>query len=297
MNRELDIILSNIENAVEKKEYDTALSLIEENVAILYSSRNVKPVIILLGSIPEDRFVTPLQKLIRGWVSFMCGDGQGVIKVLEELEPYVLTSQVENSVYCALKAVSIFMDNQEEALSSAKLSVEVMEKDANSFYMADARLTYGQLLSSVGDHRKAAHEFFSAYHIFKKHKSYFPAVTSLVNYGIKKHALGEIADIVTLFRNELAASSNFDDDGVFELLKLPLGIAFFEMNRQNLAVEYLESVKPLMYQLDFVHMYGVLEMYLAYAYGISGLYSRAYSLIDELAGRLSRLGFENVNTL
>ena len=76
MNRELDIILSNIENAVEKKEYDTALSLIEENVAILFSSRNVKPVIILLGNIPEDRFVTPLQKLIRGWVSFMCGDGQ-----------------------------------------------------------------------------------------------------------------------------------------------------------------------------------------------------------------------------
>jgi LuxR family maltose regulon positive regulatory protein len=296
MNKELDSILLRIENAVEKEEYDKALSLIEENVANLFSSRNIKPVIVLLGNIPEDRFMTPLQKLIRGWVSFMCGDSLDVIKVLTELEPYALTSAEENSVYYSLKAVSIFMDNQEEALSSAKLSVEVMEKDSKSFYMAIARLTYAQLLSSVGDHRKAAHEFFSAYHIFKKHKSYFPAVTSLVNYGIKKHALGEIADIVTLFRNELAASSKYDDDGVFELLKLPLGIAYFEMNRQNQAIECLESVKTLMYQLDFVHMYGVLEMYLVYAYGISGLYSRAYSLINELAGRLSRLSFENIST-
>ena len=82
---------------------------------------------------------------------------------------------------------------------------------------------------------------------------------------------------------------------MFELLKLPLGV-HFEMNRQNQAIECLESVKTLMYQLDFVHMYGVLEMYLVYAYGISGLYSRAYSLINELAGRLSRLSFENIST-
>ena len=74
MNKELDSILLRIENAVEKEEYDKALSLIEENVANLFSSRNIKPVIVLLGNIPEDRFMTPLQKLIRGWVSFMCGD-------------------------------------------------------------------------------------------------------------------------------------------------------------------------------------------------------------------------------
>ena len=38
MNKELDSILLRIENAVEKEEYDKALSLIEENVANLFSS-------------------------------------------------------------------------------------------------------------------------------------------------------------------------------------------------------------------------------------------------------------------
>lgn len=294
MKKKLDAVLTTIENAVEAKEYDKALSLIEENVAALFSSRYLKPVITLTGNIPEDRFITPIQKLILGWVCFLCADSQRMNRILAGMEPDSLVTAVESSIYYSLKAISTFMDNREEALGYAQLSVEAMAKDPKSFCAAISRLTYGQLLSSVGDHRKAAHEFFAAYRIFRKHKSYLPAVTALVNYGIMKHALGEIADTVTLFRNELTACSRYDS--VFQLLKLPLGIAFFEMNRQNLAVEYLESAKELMYRLDFVQMYGVLEMYLVYAYSISGMYSRAHAQIDELAGRLSRLNFENIST-
>ncbi|NLW02495.1 MAG: response regulator transcription factor [Clostridiaceae bacterium] len=294
MKKKPDIILLKIENAVVNREYDKALTLIEENAAVLFSYRDVKPVIALIGDIPEDRFKTPLQKLILCWTCFLCADSGRMNRILAGLVPERFGPAVEKSIFYSLKAVSTFMCNREEALGCARLSVELMEKEPNSFYAASARLTYGQLLSSVGDHRKAAHEFFAAYRIFKKHKSYLPAVASLVNYGIKKHALGEIADVVTLLRNELTACSRYDS--AFQLLKLPLGIAYFEMNRQNMAVKYLESVKELMYQMDFVHMYGVLEMYLVYAYGISGLYRRAYALIDELSGRLSRLNFENIST-
>lgn len=297
MSKEPDVILLKIENAVENKEYDTALSLFEENAAVLFSSHDIKPIKLLMACIPEDRFVTPFQKLIMGWVCFLSGDNLRLSRILAELEPCVLATAVENSIYCSLRAISAVAENPEEALKYARLSVEVMGSEANSFYMGNARLTYGQLLSSLGQHRMATHEFIAAYRIFKKHRSWFPAVVSLVDYGMKKHALGEIADIVTLFRNELAACSRLDKSGVFQLLKLPLGIAFFEMNRQNLAVRYLESIKGLMYQLDFVYMYGVLEMYLVYAYGIIGRFDRAYALIDELAGRLAIMNFENISTL
>jgi len=294
MRRKTDTILLKIESAAANHEYDKALSLIEKNAAVLFSSRNLKPLIMLIGSIPEERFQTPHQKLILCWVSFLCADSERMNRILSELEPGCLVSAVEKSIYYSLKAISTFMHNREEALGFAQFSVDVMEKDPDNFCTASARLTYGQLLSSVGDHRKAAHEFFAAYRVFRKHRSYLPAVTSLVNYGIKKHALGEIADTVTLLRNELTACSRYDS--AFQLLKIPLGIAFFEMNRPKLAIRYLEGAKDLMYQYEFVHMYGVLEMYLVYAYGITGQYSRAYALIEELSNRLSRLNFENIDT-
>lgn len=297
MRKDLNGILLRIEHAIGQKAYDAALSLFEENAAELMTAQNTKPMMLLVGDIPYDRFTTPFQKLILGWACFMCGDNRRLTQILDDMETCTLTSSVESAVYYSLKAVSVFSSNPEEALKYARLSVESVEREPGSLYAANARLTYGQLLSGTGDHRKAAHEFFSAYHIFKKHRYYYPAVMSLVSYGLKKHALGEIADIVTLFRNELAALSRKDKSSVYQLLRLPLGIAFFEMNRQKLAVRHLESVKELIYQLGFVQMYGVLEMYLVYAYGISGWYDRAYALIDELAGRLSGLNFENVDTL
>ena len=61
MKKKPDIILLKIENAVVNREYDKALTLIEENAAVLFSYRDVKPVIALIGDIPEDRFKTPLR--------------------------------------------------------------------------------------------------------------------------------------------------------------------------------------------------------------------------------------------
>jgi|GEM_PF-405811 len=297
MRKDLNSILLRIEHAIEQKEYDAALSLFEENAAELISAHSIKPMMLLTGNIPFERFTTPFQKLILGWACLLCGDNGHVRQILDEVESCTLTTAVESAIYYSLKAVSIFSANPEEALKYARFAVDTMEKDANSLYAANVRLTYGQLLSGIGDHRMAAHEFFNAYHIFKKHRYYYPAVVSLVSYGLKKYALGEIAETVTLFRNELAACSRKDKSGVYQLIRMPLGVAFFEMNKQKLAIRHLESVMDLMYQLGFVQMYGVLEMYLVYAYGVSGWYERAYALIDELAGRLSRLNFENVGTL
>jgi len=295
MRRKSDNVLLKIESAVGKHDYDEALSLIEKNVAALFSSPNIRQFFVLIGNIPEERFRTQLQRLILGWVYSLCGDSGRMEGILEKIRPSGLSKPAESSLYYSLKAVSSFMEDPEGALTYAKLAAGAVEMEPDSFYTAAARMTYGQILSSMGEHRKAAREFFSAYHIFKKHKSYFPAVTALVNYGLKKHALGEISDIVTFFRNELTACSRYDC--AFQMLKLPLGIAYFEMNRQKRAIRCLESIKELMYRLNFADFYGVLEMYLVYAYGISGLYSQAYELIDELAGRLSMLNFENVGTL
>ena len=52
--------------------------------------------------------------------------------------------------------------------------------------MAIARLTYAQLLSSVGDHRKAAHEF--SHTIFLRSTKLLSGCDILVNYGIKAYS-------------------------------------------------------------------------------------------------------------
>lgn len=290
-------LLLDIENAIGQNAYSDALSIIVENAVLLLSSSDIKPIMSLVMKIPDQFFETGLQKLIKGWICFLCGENLILSQVLDDLPESALGTAMESSIFYSLKAITNFARNPADSLKYAKLSVDILEPDPDNFFYANARLTYGHLLSAVGDHRRAINEFFSAYHLFKKCKGYFPAVVSLLNYGLKKHALGEIADIVTLFRNELTACSGSDSRAIFNLLKLPLGIAYFELNRQSRAIKYLESVKTLINSLDFTHMFGVLEMHLVCAYAIVGRYDKAYSLIDELSGRLSCLNYDKINNL
>lgn len=203
-------ILQRIEDAIDRNEYRQALSLITENAAPLLSSHDIKPVMLLILKIPDEYFDSCFQKLIKGWLLLLCSENHLLAGIMQELEGVRLSDPLENSLYHSLKAISTFPENSQEALGYAKLSVDALDGEKDSFFKANARLTYGQLLSGIGENRRAMQEIFSAYSLFKKSKSYFPAVVSLVHYGLKKHALGEATGITRLFSSELAACGRLE---------------------------------------------------------------------------------------
>ena len=290
-------VLRKIDEAMDRKAFGDALALIEDHAITIFSSHDIKPVMCLVQKIPDEYYFTSQQKLIKGWLAFLCGENLLLGQVLSEVTESTLKTAIESSLFYSLKAITTFMNSQIDGLKYAKLSVDVLTIDCDSFYLANAKLTYGQLLSSVGEHKKAAHEFYTAYHLFKQSKSYFPAVVSLVNYGLKKHAMGEVLDVIEVFRSELKAYSSPEQNRIFELLKLPLGIALFELNKQSIAIDCLENVKTLLYSMDYVHMFGVLEMHLVYAYAIARRFDKAYALIDELSARLVKLHYDQILNL
>lgn len=294
----MNSILKSIDEVIGRGDFTKALTLIETHKISLFSSPDIKPVMVLLKRIPEEAYQTSLQKLIKGWIAFLCGENLIVSQLFAELHEEKLGTAVESSLFYGLKALASFMRNPSDGLRYAQLSADVLEDESESFYLANAKLTFGQLLGSIGENRKAAHAFFTAYHLFKKEKCAFPQVVSLVNYGLKKHALGEVTDILETFRTELQASSSPDEENrFFEILKLPLGIAYFELNLQELAISHLESAKEVLYAMAFVHMFGVLEMHLTLAYAAAGTFHKAHALLDGLEERIGKLHDQKILTL
>jgi LuxR family maltose regulon positive regulatory protein len=295
---EFKAVLDSIHIKITESDYSGALALVDAHKALLLSSPDIRPMMTLIKAIPDASFVSPLQKLIKGWIAFLCGENLILSQILTQMQATPPETAEEKSLHYGIMALTRFVTNHHQGLEYARLSVEVLKDYPDSFYYANALLTYGQLLGSANALREAADAFYKAYQIFRREKCYFPAVVSMVNYGLKKHTLGEIADIIEIFQTELTSTASMDQDKhFFELLRLPLGIALFEINKQELAVIQLEKARDALYSMAFVHMFGVLEMYLTYVYALARRFDQAHRLLDDLAQRTGKLEYEKIQVL
>jgi len=295
---EYKAVYDSIQIKIDAGDYSSALMLVDNYKALLLSSPDIKPLMALIRTIPDACFVSPLQKLIMGWIAFLCGENLILSQILSQMQETPPETAEEKSLHYGLLALTRFTVDQNQGLEYARLSVEVIKDQPQSFYYANALLTYGQLLGTANTLRESAEAFFKAYQIFRKERCYFPAVVSMVNYGLKKHTLGEIADIITIFQTELTSTASMDQDNhFFDLLRLPLGIALFEINKQELAHIQLEKARDALYSMAFVHMFGVLEMYLTYVYALTHRFDQAIRLLDDLAQRTGKLEYDKVQVL
>ena len=294
-----ETLMVQLENYISKSDYHSAFDVITNYPEVIFDVPRLNGLLKLMDKIPDSEYTIPLHKLIKAWVCFLCGENYYLTKVLSTIHEENLQNARESSLFYGLKALASFMTHQDDSLRYAKLSVDVFEDSQDIFYLANAKLTYGQLLSSVYRVQEAAVEFYSAYHLFKTLGCDFLSTVAIINYGLKKHSIGQIFDILQIFNDEITANSRVSghDDSFFDTLKLPLGIAYFELNKQTNAVEYLECARSSIFQLDYVHMYGTLELYLCYAYAALERFSDAKTVLNELIDRVGKLNSKNYDAL
>ena len=216
-------------------------------------------------------------------LAFLCGDHNKSWQILNSIEIKDLDGCYESSTYYALKSLSGFTCDQTDVLKYAKLSLDILPEDDSSFYAANAKLTYAQVLSSVNKYREAADLFYSAYTLFCAKEIYFTAAVSLVNYLLNRYKLGDFKYVIEECNKVLASHSDFKGncEEYWNVAKLPLGMCCFELNMQNLAIKYLSEARACIDNLNLLHMHGLVEVYLIKSYYLLGDKSSVDDLIRQ----------------
>jgi LuxR family maltose regulon positive regulatory protein len=87
---------------------------------------------------------------------------------------------------------------------------------------------------------------------------------ALVNSLLNRYNLGEFGAVIDECRRTLIMSASFRKEvqEYWNILNMPLGICYYEMNKPSLAIEYLKKAKHFIDKMNLFHMHGIIELYL-----------------------------------
>ncbi len=243
---------------------------IEENMGCFFATPYLSEYYQLLKEIEVTEADKMLPKLILGFLAFLCGDNKKLYSILNCVDESKLLADREHSLYYSLKALMGFALGHKEEYHYAKLSIEVLSKEDDSIFMANAKLTYAQILSSMQQYRGAAEMFDEAYRRFSTLDIQFSAAVALVNKLLNLYKLGELQSVMEECSQALIRSASFKDEyqEYWHVIYLPFGMCCYELNKLSLATCYLEKAKNCIDQLKLFHMHGQVELYLFKAYFI-----------------------------
>lgn len=256
-------------NAIICEKSSSALcEYIEQNMELFFATPEIFEYYILLKDIDIPILDSTFPILVKAWLAFLCGDHNCAFRITDKIDEMKLHGKYESSFYYSLKALMSLSLRQEEALKYAKKAIEILPYNDNSLMMANCKLTYGQALAYMNKFRDAADMFHDSYLEFKALKLYFPASVALVNYLLNKFKIGEFQKVVDDCRQVLSRTSDFKGEyqEYWNIVKLPLGMACFEMNKMNLAIQYLKEVNSIIDKMNLFHMHGLVELYLFKSY-------------------------------
>ncbi|GEM_PF-2490744 len=222
----------------------------------------------LVKDIEISKVSSYLGKLMIAWLAFLNGDNAYLFSVINQFDEDNLQNSEEKSLFYSLKSLMTFKSLPDKKLELAKLSVDVLPKDSKSLFMANAKLTYAQMLAGFHRYREAAKIFGESYEMFFSLRLEFPAAIALTNKMLNMYYLGELNKVIDECNATLVMSSNFQGEGeaYWGFLHLPLGMSYFQMNKINLACKHLETVKACIDETKLLHVFGVTEPFLLKSY-------------------------------
>ena len=241
---------------------------IEDNVEGFFSSPYISEYYQIIKNCDISASEGMLPKLIKAWLAFLCGDNAGLNSTLRYINESDLKGSHESSLYYALKALTVFSPEGKEVLKYGKLSIDVLPQSDKSLYMANAKLTYAQILAGTDQYRAASELFREAYDLFYSMDMHFPAAIALVNEMLNRYKIGEFIHVINSCNNALLTSASFREDvsGLWDVIHLPLGMCYFEMNKPGLAIRHLKQAKECIDSMSMFHMHGFIEQYLFKCY-------------------------------
>ena len=275
------------------------LGFMERNIAAFFSTPDISTYYHLLKGIDISVSKKLIPKLIFAWLAFLSGDNANLFSVIKYINENELQGPHQSSFYYSLKAMMGFMMNNDEGIRYAKLSLDVLPKEDESFYMENARLTYGQLLSGSNSFRLASEMFASSYKIFYSRELHFPAVVALTNEALNRYKLGEFTAVLDKCNEALLMSGSFTKElqDYWYVLNLPLGMCYYEMNKPNLAIRHLKLAKSSIDKMKLFHMHGYIELYLYKSYYMLNDLQGMESIMDEAVVNFEHMQYRQTDFL
>jgi LuxR family maltose regulon positive regulatory protein len=265
-----DKFLEDLKTIVREKPSQELFDYIEENITYFFSTPFISSYYQILKDIDMSKSTKILPKLIKAWLAFLCGDNAGLHTIMRHIDEMELRGHDESSFYYALKAITGFYADYQERLKYAKLSIDILPEGDCSIYMANAKLTFAQIISGLDQYRSAKEIFDDSYRMFYSLDIHFPAVVALANKLLNMYKLGEFRAVIDECNKVLVMSASFRDEvsDYWNIIHLPLGMCYFEMNKPSLAVQHLKHAKECIDRIKLFHMHGLIELYLFKSYFI-----------------------------
>lgn len=248
---------------IQQGDTQAVLGLMNSNFGDFFASPDIFKYYQLVKAIDPIGSASVLPILTKAWLAFLTGDNLTLQGLFKELNPDQLDNPQVSSCYYALRAL-MGIGGAQEASKYAKLSLDVLPPQDKSFYMANAKLTYGQLLASQDQFRSAAQLFHDSYQLFDQLEMPFPALVALVNEQLNRYKLGQYLSVINHCSEALKQVSSFRADTAqyWQILNLPLGMCYFELNKPSLALQHLTAAKVAIDSLNMFHMHGLCEQYM-----------------------------------
>lgn len=290
--------LKQVKQLIEENNDIKLFEFMEKNLSKFFSSADMFGVYQIIKLIDVSATTLIIPKLLKAWLAFLCGDNVTLTSIMKTLNEAELDDVHEHSMYCALRAISGWNSSLTERERYALLSVDILEKDDTTFYMANALLTYGQMLASHDRFRNAAETFSKAYDLFDYNNMQFPAIVARVNELLNRLKLGEFRSVIEICQNLLIMSGQFnvDKENDWDILHLPLGICYYELNKPHLAIKHLKNANETIERLKLFHMHGLIEIYMFKAFNIledednmKKVYTDAKSIYEPMQDRMGNI--------
>ncbi len=284
--------LEKFNKHVKDKAYDDAIKHLANNYETAFTTSSLHKMYNIASTIPDKYYKSSLSKVLLGWLCFVCGDNKKVNWVITSTKESELETADEKSNYYALVSMIKCFESKEEGLKYAKLAIDVLAKEGNSFTIGNAYLTYARQLTNNRRYREGAKYFEKAYNVFQKTDSTFLAIICFVNECLNLYFLGQCKRVIEKCQKILMmnSSKNREIEDYMNIIKLPMGMCYYQMNKRAIAIKALSQAKTGIDNLKLVHMHGLVEQYLFQCHRLMNEKDKMKDIIKGL-----QLVFENLH--
>ncbi len=294
-----ELIDESLKEILKNDDINEIADYLEKNIGLLFSTPFIPDNYKLIREADIDASPSVTAKLIYAWLAFTSGDHANMFRVFNNITELQLDNPRCSSLYYGLKAFISSMLNIEDGLKYAKLSIDILPEDDQSIYMANSYLTYGQILSSDDQYREASIMFNHSANIFKSLNLHFLFITSKTNELLNLYKLGEYANVFNQANEILLTSESFMNDtaSYYNLINLPLGMCYYELNKHALAIKHLLLAKEFIDNAKLFHMHGLIELYLFKSYYILKDKKHLLELANQVSDMFDKMHYPQIKLL
>lgn len=280
--------MKNLKYYIETKNIDQIEYLLLHSRKEFFMTPNMKE---LYDSMKSLQYLKSESFLTLAWLALLSGDNLGLYQFAKQILQEELSSQ-SIGFYYDLEALSGVFGSVEERLQMSQKALEVFHNQ-NSFYLANAYLTHGQILVGFHKLRDAALYFEKAFEIFLKEKMYFPASVSMTNACLNLYRLGEVKTTIEKINRVFLIASQFgaEDSVVWDVLRLPFGMCYYENGKYEIARDELIKAQKAINQMNLIHMHGYIEIYLVRLFSITDRKEDLRQLLEETEKLFSHMHY------